>query len=226
MVEQLDREAAPQIMLLSSSTPIATSESAEAFKQLVSEMYTHPRSAAGPKLRSPFVHEAAAEPEYVELAAGHLEGFPRALIVTRPIDSHHRLCLIVHRRAHQATLPKGQLEALALAAGLLSKLLRCLISWQDHPEILGSAFERLTDREWIVLRNLNSDQGEKQLADRLSLSPHTLHSHIKSIYRKVGVQGRLPLLIRLNAALRDLRNSSLNTGEGTGERRDLAVSAG
>src|SRR5512146_2185357 len=91
---------------------------------------------------------------------------------------------------------------------------------------VGKPCDRLTDREWIVLRHLDSDAGEKQLADQLNLSPHTLHSHIKSIYRKVGVQGRLPLLIRFNTALRELRNSSINASESASERRDLALSAG
>ena len=62
----------------------------------------------------------------------------------------------------------------------------------------------------MVLRGLNSDAGEKQLADELGLSPHTLHSHIKSIYRKVGVQGRLPLLLRAEEAMRGLRVGRLN----------------
>ena len=62
----------------------------------------------------------------------------------------------------------------------------------------------------MVLRGLNSDAGEKQLADQLGLSPHTLHSHIKSIYRKVGVQGRLPLLLRAEEAMRGLRADRVN----------------
>jgi DNA-binding NarL/FixJ family response regulator len=102
-----------------------------------------------------------------------------------------------------------------------------MLAWQDSPRLLGSAFERLTEREWVVLRGLNSDDGEKQLADRLSLSPHTLHSHIKSIYRKVGVQGRLPLLLRLNTAIRELRQTSINSVSAPRhEPQNLAVAVG
>jgi DNA-binding NarL/FixJ family response regulator len=92
----------------------------------------------------------------------------------------------------------------------LGKLLACLVVWLAQPETLGSPFDRLTDREWMVLRGLNSECGEKQLADQLGLSPHTLHSHIKSIYRKVGVQGRLPLLLRAQQAMRVLRVGQMN----------------
>ena len=76
----------------------------------------------------------------------------------------------------------------------------------SQPKALGAAFERLTDREWMVLQGLNSDAGEKQLADQLGLSPHTLHSHIKSIYRKVGVQGRLPAAARARECITHFAN--------------------
>jgi len=58
-------------------------------------------------------------------------------------------------------------------------------------------------------RCLNYDGSEKQLANQLGISPHTLHSHIKSIYRKIGVQGRLALLRRADDARRAVRLSRL-----------------
>jgi len=70
--------------------------------------------------------------------------------------------------------------------------------------------QRLTEREWVVLQGLMTEAGEKQLADQLGLSPHTLHSHIKSIYRKVEVQGRLPLLSKVHNVVRERRLARLN----------------
>ena len=52
---------------------------------------------------------------------------------------------------------------------------------------------------------LCSDASEKQMADQMHISHHTVHSHIKSIYRKVGVQGRIPLLRLADDTLRGLR---------------------
>ena len=118
--------------------------------------------------------------------------------------------LIVHQRADQLAPSTRVTDTLLMAARQLAKLLRCVVAAISRPETLGGPFDRLTEREWMVLRGLNSDQGEKQLADQLNLSPHTLHSHIKSIYRKVGVQGRLPLLLRLSEAMRDLRTTTIN----------------
>jgi len=140
---------------------------------------------------------------------GDLDGYPHATIYTRMIDDLHRIYLIIHQDA-SATLAASQ-NVLTHIINQLGKLLGCLVTWQANPEILGELFARLTDREWIVLQGLNSEDGEKQLADRLGLSPHTLHSHIKSIYRKVGVQGRLQLLRRLHAAVRELRTGTLTS---------------
>jgi DNA-binding NarL/FixJ family response regulator len=97
------------------------------------------------------------------------------------------------------------LFTLELAGGHLVTQLGAMLAWIADSSVLGTPFDRLTDREWVVLQGLQSEDGEKQLADRLELSPHTLHSHIKSIYRKLGVQGRLPVLMRLGAAQRAYR---------------------
>jgi DNA-binding CsgD family transcriptional regulator len=142
-------------------------------------------------------------------AAGAFAGYPRATVFTHSIDPEHRMLLVVHQRAGEQALPVPLAETLQLVAEHLGRLLETLVIWLVYPETLGGTFERLTDREWMVLRFLNSEAGEKQLADQLGLSPHTLHSHIKAIYRKVGVQGRLPLLLRVEQALQALRLSRM-----------------
>lgn len=131
--------------------------------------------------------------------------FPRATVFTHSLEGSHRLLLVVHQKAHDPHLSAPITEILQAVTRQLGKLIACLLVWMTQPDALGDPFERLTGREWMVLRGMNSDCGEKQLADQLGLSPHTLHSHIKSIYRKVGVQGRLPLLLRAQEAMRVLR---------------------
>jgi len=143
--------------------------------------------------------------------AGSLGDFPRSKVFAHSIDDAYRMLLIVHQRAGDPRLSVGLTEILQLVAQQLGKFLEGLIIWMARPELLGAPFTSLTEREWIVLRHLNSDAGEKQLADQLELSPHTLHSHIKAIYRKVGVQGRLPLLLKAQESMRNLRLSRLST---------------
>jgi DNA-binding CsgD family transcriptional regulator len=137
--------------------------------------------------------------------------FPMAVVYGQQMAEGHYMVLILHQQGTSAEIPQDVRDMTLLIACQLSKLLRCMVACNAGSQILGGRFDRLTDREWAVLRVLNSDDGEKQLADRLSLSPHTLHSHIKSIYRKVGVQGRLSLLLRLREAQQDLRVATLIT---------------
>ena len=126
------------------------------------------------------------------------------LVFVQNIDEQHRLLVVTH---NETQLSSDATQLLQLAVVQVARSLQSLVVWISAPQRIGSPFDRLTDREWMVLRGLNSDAGEKQLADQLGLSPHTLHSHIKAIYRKVGVQGRLSLLQRVETALREYRLS-------------------
>ena len=57
-----------------------------------------------------------------------------------------------------------------------------------------SRLEILTQGQRRVLRLLLSGLSEKQIAARLDLSRHTVHNHVKEIYRVVGVQSRAELM--------------------------------
>lgn len=48
----------------------------------------------------------------------------------------------------------------------------------------------LTERERDVLRGLASGKTEKEIADSLRISKHTLHAHVKTIFRKLSVSTR------------------------------------
>ena len=50
--------------------------------------------------------------------------------------------------------------------------------------------QALTEREVAVLRALAGAESERQIADALFVSFHTLHTHVRSIYRKLGVSTR------------------------------------
>jgi DNA-binding CsgD family transcriptional regulator len=177
---------------------VATVDGEPALRQRVLDVYRQHRPlAAGdaPALRDAITPEAVRQ-----------EG--SELVLSRPIDADHRLVLIVTYHGAEAP-PEVLIDTLDLVTSQLVKLIAAMLAWIADPATLGGPFDRLTDREWVVLQGLQSEDGEKQLADRLELSPHTLHSHIKSIYRKLGVQGRLPVLLRLNAAQRGARLRTL-----------------
>jgi DNA-binding CsgD family transcriptional regulator len=56
------------------------------------------------------------------------------------------------------------------------------------------AMKDLTKAERSVLEHLLEGMGEKETADKLFRSQHTVHDHIKSIYKKLGVNSRPELL--------------------------------
>jgi LuxR family maltose regulon positive regulatory protein len=58
------------------------------------------------------------------------------------------------------------------------------------------ADEQLTERELRVLRLLNSDLSERGISQELYVSHNTVHSHVRSIYRKLGVSTRAHALLR------------------------------
>jgi len=58
---------------------------------------------------------------------------------------------------------------------------------------------RLSETEQRVLTELRQRLTEPQVADRLNRSRHTIHVHVKNIYRKLGVYSRAELLRGLDA---------------------------
>ena len=54
----------------------------------------------------------------------------------------------------------------------------------------------LTVREHGVLRLLATGLSEKDLAAKLALSPHTVHTHVRKIYRKLDARTRTAAVLK------------------------------
>lgn len=65
----------------------------------------------------------------------------------------------------------------------------------------------LTPRESEVVSCLFRGLSAKEVGAEFEISTHTVHDHIKSIYRKVGVQSRGELIARLAPGLGFLPSS-------------------
>jgi DNA-binding NarL/FixJ family response regulator len=64
---------------------------------------------------------------------------------------------------------------------------------RSHPTYSAQAtrlLAKLTRTEFEVFEHLRTDATEKQIARTLNRSPHTVHVHVKSIYRKLGIRSR------------------------------------
>jgi DNA-binding CsgD family transcriptional regulator len=58
-------------------------------------------------------------------------------------------------------------------------------AWTD-----GTMLEPLSEREWEVLQHLTSHHTIRQIANLMFVSPNTVKTHVKSIYRKTGAISR------------------------------------
>lgn len=58
---------------------------------------------------------------------------------------------------------------------------------------------RLSERESSICRGLLRDQKELAIAMDLGISTHTVHTHIERLYRKLRVNSRIALVVRLLA---------------------------
>lgn len=64
----------------------------------------------------------------------------------------------------------------------------------DVPDRGEQALEGLSEAQRRVLRSLLTGKSEKVVAEELFISPHTVHSHVKQIYRHFGVSSRAELM--------------------------------
>ena len=109
---------------------------------------------------------------------------------------------------HQATVLQafGDRESAAVAIaeaetvvdscpdpGILAERLAAL---DVRPQARAERGAELTERELRVLRTLKGPLSERDIGRELYLSHSTIHSHVKSIYRKLGVSSRAEALVR------------------------------
>ncbi len=94
--------------------------------------------------------------------------------------------------------PREIIEAIYnLAKGgapMSPKIARALIH-EFHEKTIEDQY-LLTPRETEIIRELEKGNTYKDLADKLCISPHTIHSHIKNIYEKLHAKSRKDALVK------------------------------
>ena len=66
---------------------------------------------------------------------------------------------------------------------------------------------RLTPRQTEILRLLASGLGDKQIAEALACSVHTVRFHIKSMMSAVNKRTRVGMVVRLLVGSQDFKNN-------------------
>lgn len=61
-------------------------------------------------------------------------------------------------------------------------------------DTIDMSMETLTEAQLRVLRALLTGKSEKEVAELLFISPHTVHTHVRAIYQYYGVNSRASLM--------------------------------
>lgn len=65
----------------------------------------------------------------------------------------------------------------------------------NRAETLQSLHVLLTDREMEIMRIAASGKGNQEIASALCIAPGTVKTHLHAIYSKLGVEGRVGLMV-------------------------------
>lgn len=81
---------------------------------------------------------------------------------------------------------------------LISKMFRHLVkqveSSENYDGEMAASVQQLTNREKTIIQLVSSGARNKEIADRLCISEHTVKAHISSIFRKTKSRNRVELL--------------------------------
>ncbi len=75
-----------------------------------------------------------------------------------------------------------------------NKVLEILLERKVGPEIDDCDPTDLSDREWEIVQQIARGHTNKQIAEALFLSYHTVNTHRKNIYRKLGIHSPAELV--------------------------------
>lgn len=76
------------------------------------------------------------------------------------------------------------------------EIARRVVSHFHHSHEREDNVNSLSKREREILELLAEGLAYKQIADRLNLSPHTVHNHLRRIYGKLHVQSRTEAVVK------------------------------
>lgn len=69
---------------------------------------------------------------------------------------------------------------------------------EEHWRAVAASL-RLSPREVQIVQAVFDDLKESAIAGRLGISAHTVHTHLERLYRKVGVNSRATMIVRVFA---------------------------
>src|SRR5262245_41916499 len=98
------------------------------------------------------------------------------------------------RRRRQGALSLPRVTSGVRPSRPSGRLMFSQATWRLITRSLG-----LSQRQSQIVQALFDDEKEAAIAEHLGISPHTVHSHLERLYRKVGVTSRAALVRRIFA---------------------------
>jgi DNA-binding NarL/FixJ family response regulator len=138
----------------------------------------------------------------VECVSQLIELLPQSLVVMLTIQSNINAvfqslqagaCGYLHKPVHAGELVAAVRDVVAGGSPMTAAIARQVVqSFKAQPRAgsAAKALPDLTDREREVLRLLTEGCLYKEIAEKMALSWHTVHSHIRRIYEKLHVRSR------------------------------------
>jgi ATP/maltotriose-dependent transcriptional regulator MalT len=83
-----------------------------------------------------------------------------------------------------------------ISPGYVESILACIRQDQALESAGASQVERLSDRELEVLRLIAVGLSNREIAEKLYLSPGTVKTHVHNICGKMGVSNRTQAVVR------------------------------
>jgi DNA-binding CsgD family transcriptional regulator len=120
-----------------------------------------------------------------------------------PVDAATAIAFNIHSPEAVHMLTEEGRDFLVSTLSHIALNLRCQATSTASPVRSMPLLSSLTKAEWRVLLALDGEASEKEISSTLATTANTLHSHIKSIYRRLGVQSRLSAIAILRRAERE-----------------------
>jgi len=129
--------------------------------------------------------------------------FAEAIVITASDDEQHALQAFAMgatgylvKNSWFGNFPQAVLQVVNGGASITPGLARRLLRQFESPSALrgktpgGPDKEGLSDRERVVLRLVAAGHTSPEVGARLAISPQTVNTHVKNIYRKLQVRTR------------------------------------
>jgi DNA-binding NarL/FixJ family response regulator len=100
------------------------------------------------------------------------------------------------KRADPADILRAIQEVKTGGAPMSSQIARRVVQSFLEPATNAVKEEKLSQREEEILQQLAKGYSTKEIADRSSISPHTVRSHLKHIYEKLHVRSRTEAVLK------------------------------